>query len=80
MSSYEWDLYDWTVEQSSDAPEAELDSVEKASAAGGWSNLTISSSSRSSEEEVTWFFNITARNWLGGVGWDTFEVRLEVIV
>lgn len=74
MSSYQWDLYDWTVQHSSDEPDAELDDVIEASASGGSSELTIPSSGRLSEMSVTWFFNVTATNWLGGVGWNAFEV------
>lgn len=74
MSSYEWGLYKWTVEQASDTPVAELDYVDDASASGGLSELIIPAENRTSEQEVTWFLNVTATNWLGGVGWDTFEV------
>lgn len=74
MSSYQWDLYKWTVGQTSDTPVAELDYVDNASASGGLSKLIIPAENRTSEREVTWFFNVTATNWLGGVGWKTFEV------
>lgn len=74
MVSYQWDLYDWTVQHSSDEPNAELDDVIEASASGGSSELTIPALGRLSEREVTWFFNVTATNWLGGVGWNEFEV------
>lgn len=74
MTSYQWDLYDWTVQHSSDEPSTELDDVTAASASGGSSKLNISAAGRLSEMEVTWFFNVTATNWLGGVGWNAFEV------
>lgn len=74
MESYQWELYDWAVEQESDAPSAELDYVEEASAAGGSSKLTIPGAGRESEKELTWYFSITATNWLGGVGWTSIQV------
>lgn len=74
MLSYQWDLYDWMVQHSSDEPDAELDIVNEASASGGSSELIIPATGRLSEMEVTWFFNVTAINWLGGVGWNEFEV------
>lgn len=74
MESYKWELYDWTVEQESDAPSAEFDYAEEASAAGGSSKLTIPGAGRESENELTWYFNITATNWLGGIGWTSIEV------
>ena len=74
MLSYQWDLYDWMVQHSSDEPDAEWDIVNEASASGGSSELIIPATGRLSEMEVTWFFNVTAINWLGGVGWNEFEV------
>ncbi|CBJ25633.1 conserved unknown protein [Ectocarpus siliculosus] len=77
MESYQWELYDWTVEQESDAPSAEFDYAEEASAAGGSSKLTIPGAGRESENELTWYFNITATNWLGGTGWTSIEVLVS---
>ncbi|CAB1097917.1 unnamed protein product [Ectocarpus sp. CCAP 1310/34] len=77
MESYQWELYDWAVEQESDAPSAEFDYAEEASAAGGSSKLTIPGAGRKSENELTWYFNITATNWLGGIGWTSVEVVLR---
>lgn len=74
MESYRWDLYDWSVQQASDAPSSEFQSVAEASVSGGSSKLTIPGPGRASELEVTWFFNITATNWLGGVGWTLIQV------
>lgn len=74
MKSYLWELYDWSVEQQSDTPSAELDFVAAASAGGGSSKLTIPGANRASEKKVAWYFNITATNWLGGVGWKPIEV------
>ena len=74
MDSYQWDLYDWSIQQSSDAPSAELQDVAEASAFGGSSKLIIPAEGRASELELTWFFNVTATNWLGGVGWTSIEV------
>ncbi|CAM9463784.1 unnamed protein product, partial [Ectocarpus sp. 12 AP-2014] len=77
MESYQWELYDWTVEQESDAPSAEFDYAEEASAAGGLSKLAIPGAGRESENELTWYFNITATNWLGGIGWTSIEVLVS---
>lgn len=74
MESYLWELYDWSVEQASDAPSTEFDYVNAASASGGSSKLTILAADRASENELTWFFNVTATNWLGGVGWKSIQV------
>ncbi len=74
MTSYLWDLYDWSVQQESDVPSAELDLAAAASASGGSSKLTIPGADRASEKEVSWFFNVTAINWLGGIGWKSIEV------
>lgn len=74
MESYLWELHDWSVEQTSDSPSTELDYVAAASASGRSSKLTIPGAGRASEKELTWFFNITATNWLGGVGWKSIEV------
>lgn len=74
MDSYLWDLYDWSLQQDSDAPSAELQRVAEASASGGSSKLVIPGEGRASELEVTWFFNVTATNWLGGVGWTSIQV------
>lgn len=74
MKSYLWELYDWSVEQASDAPSTELEYVAAASASGKSSNLTIPAADRGSVNETTWFFNVTAINWLGGVGWKSIEV------
>ncbi|CAM9347803.1 unnamed protein product, partial [Scytosiphon promiscuus] len=77
MESYVWELYDWIIEKESDAPSAELEHVTAASALGGSSKLTIPGADRASENALTWLFNITAINWLGGVGWKSFEVRVS---
>ncbi|CAM9866176.1 unnamed protein product, partial [Pylaiella littoralis] len=77
MKSYLWELYDWSVEQASDAPSTELEYVAAASASGKSSNLTIPAADRGSVNETTWFFNVTAMNWLGGVGWKSIEVRVS---
>lgn len=74
MQSYLWELYDWSVEQASDAPFTELTYVAAASASGGSSKLTVPAAGRASQNELTWFFNVTATNWLGGVGWKSIEV------
>lgn len=74
MFWYDWELYDWTFEQDSDEPIQELATVDAYSASGGSSELTIPAVDRASEKEVTWFFRITATNWLGGVGSSNFEV------
>lgn len=74
MKSYVWDLYDWSVQQESDVPSAESDLAAAASVSGGLSKLTIPGADRASEKEVSWFFNVTAINWLGGVGWTSIEV------
>lgn len=76
MKSYEWDLYGWLVEQDSDAPSnsTEFQYVTEASASGGSSKLTIPGDGRTSEKKLAWFFNVTATNWLGGVGWTSIQV------
>lgn len=74
MSSYQWELYNWTVATALDAPVTELEYVNQASGLDGSSSLILPAENRSSQEELTWFFNVTATNWLGGVGWNTFEV------
>jgi len=74
MTSYLWDLYSWSVEQESDVPSAELEFAAAASASGGVSKLTIPAADRASKKKVSWFFNVTAINWLGGVGWKSIEV------
>lgn len=74
MESYLWELYDWSIEQASDAPFTELTDVAAASASGGSSKLTVPTAGRASQNELTWFFNVTATNWLGGVGWKSIEV------
>lgn len=69
-----WELYDWIVEEESDAPLAELEDVTAASTSGGSSKLTIPGEGRESQNALTWFFNVTAINWLGGIGWTSVEV------
>lgn len=71
MLAYAWDLYDWNVADESDAPSLELEIVPEEGETGV---LVLPSSVRFSEGEVTWFFNVTATNWLGSVGWNTFQV------
>lgn len=80
MGSYEWNLYDWSVEQESDAPSTELQYVAEASASGGSSKLTIPGAGRASEKELTWFLNVTATNWLGGVDWTSIQVGIDTDV
>lgn len=74
MESYLWELYDWTVEVESDAPSVEFEYAAAASESGGSSTLTIPGIDRESENALTWYFNITAINWLGGIGWQSVEV------
>lgn len=74
MESYQWDLYDWSTEQDSDAPSTELQHVAEASVNGGSSQLVVPAADRASVYELTWFFNVTATNWLGGVGWTSIQV------
>lgn len=80
MDSYRWDLYDWSIQQASDAPSTELQDVAEASVSGGSSKLIIPGEGRASELEVTWFFNVTATNWLGGVGWTSIQVINDIEV
>lgn len=74
MSSYQWDLYNWTVATGSDAPEMELSYMDESFGQDRSSSITLPADIRSSQEEATWYFNVTAINWLGGIGWNTFEV------
>lgn len=80
MVSYEWDLYGWIVEEPTDAPSAEYQYVAEASASGGSGQLTIPGAGRASEKKVTWLFNVTATNWLGGIGWASIQVGTNITV
>lgn len=81
MDSYQWGLYDWSVQQASDAPSTELEYVANASASGGSSKLTIpGAGQRASEMELTWFFNVTATNWLGGSSSTSIQVGANIDV
>lgn len=78
MESYQWDLYNWSVQQDSDTPSTELQYVADASVSGGSSKLFIPGEGRASQLELTWFFNVTATNWLGGVGWTSIQVSSDM--
>lgn len=80
MMSYTWELYNWTDEQGLGdvIPEKAISHAEAASALGGWSKLTIPAAGRVIRNEVKWFFNVTATNWLGGIGWQTFDVSADL--
>lgn len=76
MTSYTWDLYEWTIKNEADWPSEEFELISAASGEGASGELVLPSFTRSSLDRVTWHFNVTATNWLGGTGWDTFEVNI----
>lgn len=64
-------------EQGDTIPEKAISYAKAASALGVWSKLTIPAAVWVIRNEVKLFFNVTATNWLGGVGWQTFDVSAE---
>lgn len=76
MMSYTWDLYEWTVEDETDASSTEFELIFAESGESDSGKLVLPSSIRSSQSRVTWYFNVTATNWLGSTGWGTFEVNI----
>lgn len=75
MVAYSWDLYNWTAHNHSDSPSVELDLLMVASGEGALGSLVLPATIRSATSRMTWKFNVTATNWLGNIGWNTFEVR-----
>lgn len=76
MLSYTWELFDFTVEDESDTQFMleVIELVSMASGDGASGTLVLPHTSRQWQGRVSWRFNVSATNWQGATGWDSFQV------